>query len=125
MLYFHGEEISIAVRAYTWGYELYHPNTIIAYHEYTREGRNKHWEDHPQWDKIDESSKTRVRTLLKIDNQKCTPCAKRAMKGYDLGPNKSLSWYQDFAGINFKDRTVQQSTLDNKVPKMRSLSQTI
>ena len=42
------------------------------------------------------------------------------MKGYDLGPMKSLSWYQDFAGINFKQRTVQQSTLDNKPPRFRT-----
>ena len=120
LLYFHGEEISIAVRAYTWGYELFHPNKIIAWHEYTREGRTKHWQDNLEWDKLDQSSKTRVKTLLKIDDQKCTPCAKRAMKGYDLGPMKSLSWYQDFAGINFKQRTVQQSTLDNKPPRFRT-----
>ena len=120
LLYFHGEEISIAVRAYTWGYELFHPNKIIAWHEYTREGRTKHWQDNLEWDKLDQSSKTRVKTLLKIDDQKCTPCAKRAMKGYDLGPMKSLSWYQDFAGINFKQRTVQQSTLDNKPPMFRT-----
>jgi len=120
LLYFHGEEISIAVRACSWGYELFHPNTLIAWHEYTREGRHKHWEDNNQWDKLDQSSKTRVRTLLKIDNQKCSPCAKRAMKGYDLGPISSLSWYQMLNGINFKDRTVQQSTLDNKPPKIRA-----
>ena len=120
LLYFHGEEISIAVRAFTWGYEMFHPNKIIAWHEYTREGRTKHWQDNLEWDKLDQSSKTRVKTLLKIDDQKCTPCAKRAMKGYDLGPMKSLSWYQDFAGINFKQRTVQQSTLDNKPPMFRT-----
>ena len=30
--YFHGEEISIAVRAYTWGYDLFHPHFPIIYH---------------------------------------------------------------------------------------------
>src|ERR1035437_2683679 len=44
--YFHGEEISIAVRAYTHGYDLFHPNKIIIWHEYTRKGRTKHWDDH-------------------------------------------------------------------------------
>tara|TARA_R100001460_G_scaffold36444_3_gene69963 strand:- start:2015 stop:3238 length:1224 start_codon:yes stop_codon:yes gene_type:complete len=120
LLYFHGEEISIAVRATSWGYEMFHPNTIIAWHEYTREGRAKHWDDNVQWDKMDQASKTRVRNLLQIDNQKCSPCAKRALKGYDLGPISSLSWYQMFAGINFKERSVQQSTLDNKPPGVRS-----
>ena len=36
--YFHGEEISIAVRAFTHGYDLFHPHKVIAWHEYTRKG---------------------------------------------------------------------------------------
>jgi len=32
--YFHGEEISIAARAYTWGYDLFHPHIPVVYHEY-------------------------------------------------------------------------------------------
>lgn len=34
--YFHGEEITIAVRAYTHGYDSFHPHKILAWHEYTR-----------------------------------------------------------------------------------------
>ena len=34
-MYFHGEEISIAVRAYTHGYDLFHPHRLVAWHEYT------------------------------------------------------------------------------------------
>jgi hypothetical protein len=40
--YFHGEEISIAARAYTHGYDLFHPHRVIVWHEYTRKGRTKH-----------------------------------------------------------------------------------
>ena len=29
-LYFHGEECSIAARAWTWGYDLFHPHIVIA-----------------------------------------------------------------------------------------------
>jgi hypothetical protein len=34
--YFHGEEISIAARAYTHGYDLFHPHKVVVWHEYTR-----------------------------------------------------------------------------------------
>jgi len=44
--FFHGEEISLAARAYTHGYDLFHPHRIIAWHEYTRKGRTKVWDDH-------------------------------------------------------------------------------
>ena len=46
--YFHGEEITIAVRAFTHGYDLFHPHKIIAWHEYTRKGRTKQWDDDPE-----------------------------------------------------------------------------
>ena len=29
LLYFHGEEISIAARAFTWGYSLFHPHGVM------------------------------------------------------------------------------------------------
>jgi len=32
--YFHGEEISLAARSYTHGYDLFHPTEVIAWHEY-------------------------------------------------------------------------------------------
>ena len=47
--YFHGEEISVAVRAYTWGYDLFHPHKIICWHEYTRKNRTKQWDDDKEW----------------------------------------------------------------------------
>jgi hypothetical protein len=30
--YFHGEEISIAVRAFTHGYDLFHPHKLVIWH---------------------------------------------------------------------------------------------
>ena len=36
--YFHGEEVSIAVRAFTHGYDLLHPHKIFLWHYYTRRG---------------------------------------------------------------------------------------
>ena len=39
--YFHGEEVSIAVRAFTHGYDLLHPHKIFLWHYYTRRGLKK------------------------------------------------------------------------------------
>ncbi len=36
-LYFHGEEIMLAIRAFTHGYDLFHPPEHILWHEYTRD----------------------------------------------------------------------------------------
>jgi hypothetical protein len=63
-LYFHGEEITMAARAYCAGYDLYHPHKVVAWHEYTRNGRRKQWDDDQEWWKKDVSSKERVKKIL-------------------------------------------------------------
>ena len=37
-LYFIGEEISLGVRAYTHGWDVYYPNKVVIYHNYTPAG---------------------------------------------------------------------------------------
>ena len=36
-LYFHGEEITMAVRAFTWGYDLLAPHKVVCWHHYGRD----------------------------------------------------------------------------------------
>lgn len=109
--YFHGEEISIAVRAYTHGYDLFHPHKVIAWHEYTRKGRTKQWDDDPEWGKRNETSHYRNRILFGMDGL-CS-CLIRFGK-YGFGTERSLQDYEKYAGLRFSNRGVQQYTLDNK-----------
>lgn len=109
--YFHGEEISIAVRAYTWGYDLFHPHKVIAWHEYTRKGRTKHWDDDKSWVIKNNESHLRNRKLFEMDGYK-----KNIDFGiYDFGNIRTLEDYERYAGISFKKRAVQKYTLDNNV----------
>ena len=110
--YFHGEEISIAVRAYTWGYDLFHPHRIIAWHEYTRKNRSKHWDDHRNWFESNNKCHLRNRKLFEMDGEK---------RDIDFGPYgfgtvRTLHDYEKYAGLSFKHRAVQQHTLDRKYP---------
>ncbi len=115
-LYFHGEEISIAVRAYTHGYDLFHPNKIIAYHEYTRKGRTKHWDNHNDWNEANKASHERMRKLLGVDGE-CAPCQrKKLFPKYGLGTERTITDWENYAGIRFNDRAVKQSTLKNEIP---------
>jgi hypothetical protein len=110
--YFHGEEISIAVRAYTSGYDLFSPHKMIAWHEYTRKYRKKHWDDHTDWNKTDTNAYVRLKKLLNVDNM-----ADDTDFGiYGLGKVRTLKDYEQYAGVNFLNRAVQQYTLDNKLP---------
>jgi hypothetical protein len=79
-LYFHGEEISITLRAYTKGYDLFHPHRIIVWHEYTRKNRVKHWDDfnnenrdqgkcEKAWWQLDMDSKEKIKTSFTTRRQ--------------------------------------------------------
>ncbi len=109
--YFHGEEISIAVRAYTWGYDLFHPHKIIAWHEYTRKNRTKQWDDDKTWGTKNLNSHLRNRKLFEMDG-----LTKDIDFGiYDFGTVRTLGDYERYAGLSFKKRAVQKYTLDNNL----------
>jgi hypothetical protein len=109
--YFHGEEISIAVRAYTWGYDLFHPHKTVVWHEYTRKGRKKQWDDDKQWVTKNVSCHKRNRKLFEMDGE-----VKDIDFGiYDFGKERTLEDYERYAGISFKKRAVQKYTVDNNL----------
>lgn len=109
--YFHGEEISIAVRAYTWGYDLFHPHKIVVWHEYTRKGRKKQWDDDPVWVMRNNNCHLRNRKLFEMDGEK-----KDIDFGpYDFGPIRSLEDYERYSGLSFKKRAIQKYTQENNL----------
>lgn len=109
--YFHGEEIALAVRSYTHGYDLYHPNKIIAWHEYGRAGKKRHWDDREDnWGLIQAVSHKRTRQLFGIGQEA------KDLGIYGFGTNRTLGDYERYAGVRFKDKRVQRYTIDGNVP---------
>ena len=110
--YFHGEEISIAARAYTWGYDLFHPHKVLIWHEYTRKGRTKQWDDDKQWVDKNNVSHLTNRKLFGMDGLE--------QEGHDgkygFGKVRSLKDYEKYSGLLFEKRAVQQYTLDKNYP---------
>jgi hypothetical protein len=109
--YFHGEEISIAARAHTWGYDLFHPHKVLIWHEYTRKGRTKQWDDDREWHLKNNHAHKKNRQLFGMDGEEMIDMGK-----YGFGTVRTLSDYERYAGINFQKRGVQQYTLDKLYP---------
>jgi len=107
---FHGEEISIAARAYTHGYDLFHPHKIIAWHEYSRSYRPKQWDDSPTWFIENRISHLRNRKFFSMDGE----VRDISFGNYDFGTVRTLHDYEQYAGIDFKKRGVQEYTIKNK-----------
>ena len=109
-LYFGGEieEVSMSVRAWTHGYDMWSPlrRKTIAWHEYTRSNRPKHWNDHADWGVLETRSRERFEMLV----------SSRLDGPYGLGAERSLGDYERFAGIDFAGRRLQRHTLEVKEP---------
>jgi hypothetical protein len=109
-MYFDGEELSLALRSYTLGYDLYHPHKVLIWHEYTRIGRTKHWDDFTDknkndglinnlWHDLDNSSLQRLRNLLQQEYN-------IDLNEYCLGTERTIEDYEKYAGVNFKLRKI-------------------
>jgi hypothetical protein len=111
--YFRGEELSLSARAYTHGYDFFHPSYTVIWHEYLREKSPKHWIDHVKKNGFVEegehrnaSSKKRQRKLFGIDHNDID------FKQYGFGNVRSLHDYELYVGLDFKNQRVHKSAYD-------------
>lgn len=112
-MYFRGEELSLSARAYTSGYDFFHPTKAIVWHEYLREKQIKHWNDHTTSngfivtsDQRAKIGKQRARQLLGMERHN-TNFAK-----YGLGNVRTLHEYELYSGLCFSLKQVHYKTYD-------------
>jgi len=111
--YFHGEESSLAARSFTFGYDLFHPHIPVIWHEYTRNGKIKQWDDDSTWPERDSQSYLRYRQLFGME-EGCTPCQQKKLAEFGFGAERSLEEYERYAGVRFRKRKVHRHTYEYK-----------
>ena len=114
-MYFNQEEMSLAARMYTHGWDVYHPTRIVVYHYYKKPGDPTkrtllHWENDANWRGIAERSRQRFWHLL-AGTKSQDPEATAEIDHYGLGKKRSLAQFETFAGIDFTNRTVSERAL--------------
>ena len=105
-LYFNGEEVSLTVRSWTRGWDIYCPNLVVAFHYYQRSEEKKHWDDHSDWRESNKSSVQKVLQQLK--------------DGAELGELRSLQQYEAMAGLNFGQRSANANAKRGQVSKSQT-----
>lgn len=107
-LYFHGEEQNLSVRAWTRGWEIWHPVNMPILHLY-KEGGGKeivHWspEEDAQrdfrWHELQDRARRRLCDLL---------YAGQITGAYGLGTARSLAEFARKSGIDYANRTVDHN----------------
>jgi hypothetical protein len=94
---FFGEEICFAARAWTRGWDIYSPSTVLAYHFYHRGGFKKVWNDNNirpiSWSELQKISYEKQKRIL---------CGiEEGQMG--LGTNRTIEAYESMVGFAFKD----------------------
>lgn len=108
-LYFHGEEQSFALRAWTRGWDIFHVPAVPLYHHYVEpgsEGRAMHWSP-----ELDAQRQVRSGQLMSAANARLRALLwEQADLGlYGLGHERSLADYAAFSGIDYAARRIAPS----------------
>jgi len=94
--YYHGEEFNITIRSFTWGYDLFLPTEVVAWHMHHRGGPpRRHWEHGEEVvGRRSEVALERLRRLIFGGG--------RGLGPYGLGPFRSLREYEIYSGFDFE-----------------------
>ena len=93
-IYFFADEVAIALRAFTLGYDLFHPHRILGWHLYDRVAtRIPHWKDHPEW-----------RRQLEFSYAELTDLFRGHKKGrFGVGLERTIGKYEAHIGMPLID----------------------
>ena len=108
--YFHGEEPSLSARSFTHGYDLYHPNKVVIWHEYIRNGKIKQWDDDIHWSNKNKVSYSRYRSLHKMGD--VLEGTLQDLEKYGFGTERTLEDYEKYIGVKFSTRQVHKHTAE-------------
>ncbi|MCR4720261.1 MAG: hypothetical protein K5655_00870 [Lachnospiraceae bacterium] len=109
-MFFVGDELPMALRYYTHGYNVYHPGICCVWHLYERNkvlpahGLTYEWSDNAEggmtlrlW-----IEKKRIMKLYGMETND------QNLEGFCLGKERSLQDFENFAGVSFKNREISE-----------------
>lgn len=113
-LYFTGEEMTLAARLWTAGWDLFNPNDVLLYHDYsTDRQRPRHWSDHRDGQFFSARGQRRASWLVTGGGGE-DPDALRDIDLYGLGCERSLQAYERFSDIDFKARILGPRAIEGR-----------
>ncbi len=105
-LYFHGEEQSLAVRAYTRGWDIFHPLHVPLYHLYKAANtphETHHWHGDVANQRAFTGSYLTARAASRLHRLLCGDGLPGA---YGLGTVRTMEQFAVFSGINYRQRQI-------------------
>jgi hypothetical protein len=106
----------MAVRAYTSGYDLFHPHMVLAWHHYGRNNNKRHWDDNEHWTYRNQRSLNHYMFSL---NEKGNESISDNYP-YGLGISRTLLDYELYSGVCLSIRKATSYAISGDPPHQRS-----
>jgi [Skp1-protein]-hydroxyproline N-acetylglucosaminyltransferase len=132
---FQGEEISIGLRGFTYGYDYYAAERSVCFHMYAvqeNEAKRKKiplfWENAPLYRGVGVKAMKRLNTIIGMGHFPSNEWPQNDMVKYGLGHVRRPEQFFDTFGIHVQNQTVEQHLcrfvgkpmMDEFLPKLRS-----
>lgn len=106
---FQGEEILLATRLFTNGWDLYNLSQPVCTHNYERKDKPHFWDDQKEeWKHIQKETHNKYYYLLQqYSKDKVDPIYLTFIENYGMGSKRTLKDWFDFAGIDPISKKVQ------------------
>merc|ERR1712048_854557 len=107
-----GEEISIGVRAFTHGYDLYSPERSVCFHHYDspkRDNVKKFWENSNKYKGLDSRSMNRLLGIIRSNPE--VPESEwdhTEEETYGLGKVRTPEQFYSIFGINVEEKKIER-----------------
>lgn len=106
-LYFDGEELTLAIRAFTHGYALHHPSGHVLWHHDSPRLRTRHWDDHVVERGVSVTGRARdAASQEKVSNF----LRQREIGPFGCGTARSFADYETYAGLDFRTLNATPAT---------------
>ena len=112
-IFFYGEEISYSARLWTHGWNIFEPDKVVLYHQWSREESRGVQTYRKMGDARNQLALQRIKQLLQIE-QATDQTALIEIEKFGLGNERPIAQFWEFAGINPLQRTVAKQSLQGK-----------
>lgn len=106
---FFGEEMDIAIRAFTHGWDFFSPSVNVAFHNYKREHRSTFWEN-PQQKPLEVLSRFRIYVRLGYIKSSDIPIKYKfilnGIENFPLGKERTIEEWEKMSKASIKSQSV-------------------
>lgn len=107
LVFFYGEEVSLSVRAWTNGWDVFSPHRCVIHHYYGRPDAAKHWDDNQGWSARNLSSIKRILHLLEVGRSNDARITVDLDSKFGLGNTRTLTQFEAFSGVDLKHQRIR------------------